>query len=104
MLLASMAEKETSLKKAGTVPPPPEFKEESLDPVTKEIVKLFKQGKTIVEIAEHLHTTQGEVPSPKFRKKIKERTSVRKYIRKFFCKYSIKMCRGELIVLYYSIV
>ncbi|MGI6606252.1 MAG: DUF6115 domain-containing protein [Peptococcia bacterium] len=74
MLLASMAEKETSLKKAGTVPPPPEFKEESLDPVTKEIVKLFKQGKTIVEIAEHLHTTQGEVAMRlNLGKKIKEK-------------------------------
>lgn len=61
MLLASLAEKETCLKKAGTISPPPEFKEELLDPVTREIVKLFKQGKTIVEIAEQLHTTQGEV-------------------------------------------
>lgn len=73
MLLARLAEKETSLKKAETVPPPPQFKEESLDPVTREIVKLYKQGKPIVEIAEQLHTTQGEVAMRlNLGKKIKE--------------------------------
>jgi DNA-binding NarL/FixJ family response regulator len=74
MLLARLAEKETSLKMAENIQPPPEFKEESLDPVTREIVKLFKQGKTIVEIAEKLHTTQGEVAMRlNLGKKIKEK-------------------------------
>lgn len=60
-LLASLAEKETNLKHGAYVPADAGIKEELLDPVSKEIVKLFKQGKTIMEIAEKLNTTQGEV-------------------------------------------
>ncbi len=60
-LLASLAEKETSLKHGVYIPAEAEIKEEILDPISKEIVKLFKQGKTIMQIAEKLNTTQGEV-------------------------------------------
>lgn len=69
-LLASLAAKEDSLKQAvkqavkqgaAIVAAETGIKEELLDPVSKEMVKLFKQGKTIVEIAEKMNTTQGEV-------------------------------------------
>lgn len=65
-LLASLAAKEDSLNQAvkqgaAIVAAETGIKEELLDPVSKEMVKLFKQGKTIVEIAEKMNTTQGEV-------------------------------------------
>jgi DNA-binding NarL/FixJ family response regulator len=58
-LLAGLAEKEANLKKAAHQLP--ESPEEYRDPITREMALLYKQGKTITEIAQQLKTTKGEV-------------------------------------------
>lgn len=58
-LLADISEKECKLKKE--VVSTNETEEDLFNPVTREIAKMFKEGKTIMEIAEQLNTTQGEV-------------------------------------------
>jgi len=58
-LLADISEEERRLKKE--VVSTNEIEEDLFNPVTREIAKMFKEGKTIMEIAEKLNTTQGEV-------------------------------------------
>ncbi|MGI6587767.1 MAG: hypothetical protein ACOX2N_03085 [Peptococcia bacterium] len=58
-LLQDLAEKKKRLEKGNVLVD--EDDEERYNPVTLEISKLLKQGKSITEIAERLNTTKGEV-------------------------------------------
>ncbi|HHY06032.1 MAG TPA: hypothetical protein GX532_03515, partial [Clostridia bacterium] len=59
-LLQDLAEKKSRLEKSG-IAFADEDNEEKYNPVTLEIARLLKQGKSITEIAEQLNTTKGEV-------------------------------------------